>query len=289
MSKSIPRGKTQKKQKNHFPYEIAIPSYDRPETLRDKTLTLLKAYRIPTEKITIFLANDEQLDIYKRILHKETYGKLVVGIKGLMNVRNFISDYYPIGTPLVCFDDDLKGFLEYTETTPRKERPLRSLLAIIKRGFEECKKSNASFWGLYPVPNGFFMKPTVSTDLKFCIGSAWGCINPGTKGPKGVKLTMSEKEDYERTILYFLRDDAVVRLNFVSPITAYYKEPGGMQEENRKEKQKIAVAQLLKRYPDFVKENPKRKSGYPEIRLRTVKSKVSNTHEDSKSDMEMES
>ena len=55
-------GKTrhQTRKRNHFEYEIAIPSYKRPETLRDKTLTILKAYRIPADRITVFVANKEQ-------------------------------------------------------------------------------------------------------------------------------------------------------------------------------------------------------------------------------------
>ena len=262
MNKTIIKDKIQRRRKEHFPYQIAIPSYNRAETLRDKTLALLKAYRIPAEKITIFVANNEQEDIYKNVLSPNLYGKIIVGVKGLMNIRNFISDYYPIGTPIVNFDDDIKGFLEYSNDAKRNERPLKSLLGVIKYGFEECIKHGASLWGLYPVPNGFFMKETVSTDLKFCIGSTWGCINTG------IKLTMSEKEDYERTILYYLRDGLVIRLNNVSPITAYYKEPGGMQEEDRKEKQNEAVKTLLKRYPQFVTQNHSRKSGYPEIRIR---------------------
>jgi hypothetical protein len=107
------------------------------------------------------------------------------------------------------------------------------------------------------------MKPTVSTDLKFCVGSFWGCLNPGSE----VRLERSEKEDYERTIKFFIKDNCVVRLNFVSPKTAYYKEPGGMQTRKRLGHQQVAVRALLKKYPQFVKSNPTRKSGFPEIRL----------------------
>lgn len=260
-----------RQKKGQFPYQIAIPSYNRAETLRDKTLAMLKSYRIPADHITVFVADGDQKKLYKETLVPGTYGSIVVGIKGLMEVRNFISDYYPIGTPLVCFDDDLKGFIEYTEETARHEKPLRSLLGVIKRGFEECIKHGASLWGVYPSPNGYFMKPTVSTDLKICIGSAWGCINPGTKGSKGVKLTMSEKEDYERSLLYYLRDGHIIRLNFVSPLTAYFKEPGGLQEGDRKKRMRAAVDTLVKRYPDYIVENPRRKSGYAEILFRKQK------------------
>jgi hypothetical protein len=116
---------------------------------------------------------------------------------------------------------------------------------------------------VYPSANGFFMKPTVTTDLRFNIGSFWGCFNPG----KEIHLDRDEKEDYERTLKFFVRDGNVVRLNFVSPKTAYYKEPGGMHTRNRLKHQHVAVKALLKKYPQFVKSNPTRKSGFPEIRI----------------------
>jgi hypothetical protein len=273
MSKSI--HKTQRVSRTHFPFEIVIPSYKRQETLQEKTLAVLKEYRIPVNKITVFVANKDEEKIYKEYLDPKTYGKIVVAEKGLTNARNFISDYFPVGTLLVCMDDDIKGFLEYDASAPRKERPLRSLLGVMKRGFQECIKHGCRMWGVYSVPNGFFMKDTVSTDLKFLVGSFWGCVNPGTKGQTGVKMIMDEKEDYYRTIQYFLQDGKVVRLNFVAPKTAYYKESGGMQENpERKKKQEQAVKFLVTKYPEFVALNPTRKSGFMEIRLKDMREKL---------------
>jgi len=254
----------QTRKKNTFNYEVAIPSYKRPETLRDKTLTILKAYRIPADKITIFVANAEQESIYKKTLTSGTYGKIVVGVVGMGAIRNFISDYYPIGTRIVNIDDDIKGFLEYDATRPRKERPLRSLLAVIKQGFYECERAEAGLWGVYPVANGYFMKPKVSKDLRYIIGSFWGCINPG----KQIKVTLDDKEDYQRSILFYIKDKAVIRLNMVAPISSYYKEPGGMQEERTKTRVEKSARWIVKTYPEYAVLNPSKKSGYMEVRLK---------------------
>jgi hypothetical protein len=117
------------------------------------------------------------------------------------------------------------------------------------------------------------MKDTVTTDLRFIIGSFWGCVNPGLSPPDGVRLTLgSEKEDYQRTLQFWEADGAVVRLNFVSAKTAYYKEPGGMQEGDRVGKQRKTVKAMLKKWPQYIKMNPRRKSGYPEILLVKPKS-----------------
>jgi cellulose synthase/poly-beta-1,6-N-acetylglucosamine synthase-like glycosyltransferase len=72
-------------------YIIAIPSYKRAEILKEKTLTTLHKYKIPKEKIYVFVANKEEHDIYKESLDPSTYGHLVIGVPGLAAVRNFIS------------------------------------------------------------------------------------------------------------------------------------------------------------------------------------------------------
>jgi hypothetical protein len=245
-------------------YTIVIPSYKRAETCRDKTLALLHTYKIPSSQIVVVVANEEEEKIYKETLDPKTYGKIRVGLPGVASVRNWIFKNFPKGEKLVCCDDDIRGFIEYTPTTKRHEQPLRSLKDVIRRGFAECEKAKCSLWGVYPSANGYFMKPTVTTNLRFIIGSFWGCINPGEE----IMMERSEKDDYERSIKFYLKDGCVIRLNFVSPKTAYYKEPGGMQSRsNRLKHQHAAVKALAKKYPDFVKANTTRKSGFPEILL----------------------
>ena len=152
-------------------YTIVIPSYKRQKILQEKTLTTLKKYKIPKESIYVFVANQEEYDIYKEFLDPNTYGHLVVGVPGLAHVRNFISNYFPKGKKLVSCDDDIRGFIEFDATMKRKEKELVSLKKLIERGFKECKEKGANLWGLYPSANGFFMKDTVSYDLKFIIGN----------------------------------------------------------------------------------------------------------------------
>lgn len=253
-------------------YVVAIPSYKRAETLRDKTLMVLHKYGIEPSRIHVFVANDDEEKSYRMTLKEGTYGKIIKGIVGMGAIRNFISDYYPIGKKIVNIDDDIKGFLEFDGSVRRHEKPLVSLKKLIERGFKECEKTGSRLWGVYAVANGFFMKDKVSTDLKYVIGSFWGCINPGTKE---IKITLDDKEDYLRSILYYKADGAVVRLNMYAPISAYYKEPGGMQEERTKERIEKSARWLVKEYPDYATLNPNKKSGYMEVRLRdSTKSKT---------------
>lgn len=255
--------KTRKVRKSDW--VVAIPSYKRAESIQEHSLAVLKKYGIEPERIYIFVADKEEEADYKAKIPKNLYNKIVVAQKGVHNARNKINEYFPVGKKIVEMDDDIKAFIEFDPNTKRHEKPLISLKRIIERGFAEAEKHKARLWGIYATPNGFFMKDTVSTDLKFIVGCFWGMINPG----KEVHLDFSEKDDYLRTLLFYEKDGVVVRLNFVAPKTGYYKTPGGLQtNDKRKENQEVAVKELLRRYPDWVKRNPRRKSGFPEIVIR---------------------
>jgi hypothetical protein len=250
-------------------YVIAIPSYKRAETLRDKSLKLLHEYNIEPRRIYIFVANKEEEKVYKDILDPKSYNKIVVGVPKIGPQRNFISDYFPVGKPLVHMDDDVSAFIEWSATARRNETSLKDLKGLILKGFDACRKANCSLWGIYPTANGYFMKNEHTTDLRYVIGAFNGCFNPGTKGPKGVKLELEmDKEDYERSIRFYLRDGAVVRLRNVAPKTAYYTEKGGNQEFRTMKTVADGAKKLIKMFPELCSLNMTKKSGYPEIRLR---------------------
>lgn len=256
-----------RKQKSH--YIIAIPSYKRAETLRDKTLTTLKEHRIPAERIHVFVATPEEKDLYAKTLEAGTYGKLIVAIPGMAAVRNFITGYYPVGQRIVNIDDDIKGFLEFSETARRHEMPLRNLDGFIKRAFAQSQKTGFRLWGIYPVPNGFFMRAgEPSTDLKYIIGAFWGITNPGLDV---LKVTIDDKEDYLRSLIMYVADGGVLRFRDIAPKTAYYKEAGGMQEERTMNRVTKSAEALHKAFPDLTKLNATKKSGFLELRLRDAR------------------
>lgn len=242
---------------------VVIPSYNRVDILKAKTLKVLQEYKIPKSKIYVFVADEEQKKLYDEL--KDSVGHIIVGVKGLPEVRNFIFNYFPKGKPIVSFDDDVRGFIEYDPKAKRHEKKLGDLAGLFDRGFSECKKRGANFWGVYPSANGYFMKPTVTEDLRFIIGSFWGCFNP--KKDIHIDIGNGEKEDYQRTIQFWERDAKIVRINFVAVQTTTYGTPGGLQEGNRLARERKTVKAMLKKWPQYIKMNTRRKSGYPEIRL----------------------
>ena len=243
---------------------IAIPSYKRAETLRDKTLTLLKEQKVPRDKIHVFVANRDEAASYKATLDPTTYGHMHIAEPGMAAVRNYITRFFPVGKLIFNMDDDIRGFIEYSEGGKRNERPLRDLSAAITAGFAEAKRTGYRLFGFYPVANGYFMKPGATHDLRYIIGAVWGIVNPG----KILTVTIDDKEDYLRSVIMYLLDGGVIRFNNIAPQSAYYKEPGGMQETRTMNRIETSARAMVTAFPDLVKINLTKKSGMPEVRLR---------------------
>lgn len=280
-----------KKEQNTLnPYIIAIPSYNRPDLIQIKTLALLHRHGIPATKITIFVANQEQYDLYKSKVPAWLYNKLVIGVIGLRNQRNFIMDYYPEGSHIVQMDDDLDKIMELIieshgasanasasraskratrkiSKSTRRMQPIIDLNGFISRAFDICHKKGIFLWGVYPLANARFMSPKMTTDLRFIVGPFWGIIN---RHRPDLRLTINEKENAERTLQHYTIDGAVLRFNNIGIETRYYKNTGGMQDEgkDRKEEALKSVYYLHKKYPKLTKIYLGKKSGVPEIRMR---------------------
>ena len=101
-----------KNQKSPEDYIIAIPSYNRPDTLQKATLSVLKEYNIDPKRIYIFLGSKEQRKIYRNKLDKKTYNKLVIGKPGVRNIRNIMGSYFKDGTMVYFIDDDIYELFE---------------------------------------------------------------------------------------------------------------------------------------------------------------------------------
>jgi hypothetical protein len=229
---------------------VAIPSYNRVETLEKKTLNVLHKYKIAASRIYIFVANEEEKKRYET-LPKELYGHIIVAEKGLMNARNFITEYFPENKPILQMDDDIEGLYELADN---KLVPLESLANLINKGFELCKTNNMNLWGIAPVHNSFYLKPNISTNAKFIIGHFWGVINK-----KCVEITMDFKEDYERSLKFIEKDGGVIRFNYVAAKTRLGAK-GGLDKtaKERLEINKINSDKLVAEFPNLVRLNPRR-------------------------------
>jgi hypothetical protein len=242
-------------------YVVAIPSYNRSHNITDKVLTALQDGNVSPKKVYIFVANKAQGELYKEVIPENMYHKIVVGVLGITNQRNFISDYFPEGQYVVSLDDDITSL---QTIRGGKYVHIHDLDKFFKEAHKILKQQKLYIWGVYPVKSLMFMYNTISFDLKFLPGFTFGYINRHLK-----ELEMSSKikckEDVEQSILYYLLDGGVVRFNNVTPNQSQPRT-GGLGKESRHKINEEAANYLIKKYPDLVTIFH-RKNGLTELRL----------------------
>jgi len=248
-------------------YRVCIPSYRRAETLKKKTLRMLIEYNIPKDLIYIFVANLEELEEYVRVLGKEWYRNIVVGKKGMANIRNFITNYFEDGANLVMIDDDITDIYCF-------DSKLTILGEFIEWAFELLLENDCRLWGIYPVNNSYFMKPTITLGLQYVCGGLYGVINN-----RKLLVDINDKEDHLRSIQYFLEDGNNMRFNYIGIDTKGYSgKNGGMNTVGDRTNEIILEAsnKLVERYPEYAKLNMCKKNCKPDIKLTRIINKVIN-------------
>lgn len=243
-------------------YVVAIPSYKREEIINEKTLKMLKDGGVKASRIFIFVANEAERKIYEKTVHKELYGKLVVGKLGITKQRKFIVQYFAEGKYVISIDDDVEAVEEMVDS--KKLKRVKNLDSLFRRAYKDLKKHHLYMWGVYPVHNPMFMSKVAAkstNELKLIIGGMRGFI---VRHSKHLFPKAEEKEDYEESILYYLEDGGVLRYNHLTIKTRNHSE-GGLGT-NRQSVNKRSAKYLSKKYPDFITIF-QRKDGMTEVKL----------------------
>ena len=254
-------------------YQIAIPSYKRPETIKKKTLRVLSEYNIDPNRITIFVANGEELEAYTNSLLGTPYQKLVVGVPTIGAQRNFIERYYPEGTRLMMFDDDIEE-VQVKISEQKLGRVVDLEKEIIQQGFEECEKANAKTFGIYAASNAYFMKDRIYTKLCYIIASMFGVI---IEHSDDLARVTNHGEDYEYSIRQYIKNGSVVRLDNYTVKSNYYKEDGGLQTIRTKEYVYESIKTIADMFPNYCSMYIRESTGNAELRLKDTTEKVGAT------------
>ena len=255
-------------------FKIAICSYQRKNILFAKTFSLLKNLGVPLENVYIFVANSEEAEDYKAMGFK---CEIVVGHLGLANARNCAIDFFPEGQKILFLDDDISAFKildqQFVKDTSKPTSHKMSdceFIPLFNSYFDEIEKRKLFIFGVYPVANSMFMRLETTYDLRLLCGGAFGIIN--RKNMKNSIVLGDSKEDSLRSLQYFLKDRACMRVNKVSMITSNYKGKGGMNNMGRALKEKASCDWLVENYPQFFElKNPKKNSLYSEIKFKQKK------------------
>ena len=229
--------------------KICIASYERHDTICNKSLKVLLNAGYEPNEIDLFVANEDEYQKYKSVVPEGI--NIIIAVKGLKQVREFIFNHYDEGEHILSMDDDIEIIRQLDKQT-NKLVPVNNLKSIVECGFNECQKHGLKLWGLYPVQgNAFFMKNSkeITYDYKFIIGNFFGCINDKQMN----SLNVTNIDDFERSIRSYQLFSGSVRFNHYACKTNFKKNKGGAQSDpDRQSKIYDDMNLLLKLYPNML-------------------------------------
>ena len=243
-------------------YNVAIPSYRRLDVLEKKTLKTLSAGGVPKSAITIFLYDDVDFLEYSKKL--KGYKIIKTGIEDLAKRLNYISEYYAKGDYVILCEDDIRGLMKLKDA--KKLEELNDIDGFFKGAYNHLNQNKCYLWGVSPSDNPYFMKKEITTDFKFIIGVLFGYINRKTKD---LDVDISYRQDFQRSILYWIKDKKILRFNGITFKTTYRAKGGlGKLAEGRVEKERLASEELINRFPQYIRLNKRRnKNGGSEVQI----------------------
>ncbi len=243
-------------------YEVAVPTYNRPDLIQKATLAWLDRSVFPPERVTIWISGESQVPLYQSALPPKWWARTRVGVKGLMANRRFAElNHYPEGTRLLWVNDDM--FTVRRLAPGGKSLVEVTVQDVADRGFAECEARGAHLWGIYAVNNHFYMDERVHTDLRYVVGCFYGVIL--RKEPYLQPEFGDAKEDYERAMRFYSLDGRIVRMDAYAPKTIYYNSPEIFPNVETVERN---IRELERLWPQWVTRDHSKKGKYPEIRIK---------------------
>jgi hypothetical protein len=207
-------------------YLINIPSYQRSEVVASRTLSFLDKHNIDRERVTVWVANEQEFDTYRK--HLDTSWRIGVSEKGLVQSRCHYHQQAPKGTPILNIDDDISDLL--TSDGKRLQPFASNLDKFITEAFTMAEENNVKLWGINGAANAMFLKPQATVGLRYIIGAFFGSYAHDPIFNLDNREGQSSGEDFEATLMAFTRDGAVLRFDGISIKTAYFAS-GGIDAE----------------------------------------------------------
>lgn len=214
-------------------YQIAIPTYMRWRPVSEvskkrrfkdcdtpfilaHTLAMLMEQRIPLERVTLFVADEDEVQRYRAALRDSTWSevRIVISEPGNRNSRNFIYRYFPAGTYVVSMDDDLERVVwKITEGDTHMVRALPSggLERLIFDGHRQMTQHNAFLWGLNTSQNVRFMRLRGLSVRNGLINGYFNGFICRPDCPELLRTLTDSMEDAEFSVRHFAKDGVVLR------------------------------------------------------------------------------
>lgn len=243
------------------PYTVIIPTKGRYNKVKP-----LASLGLPRECFVLCVNDESEAEKYANA--NPGVEILISHKKGCMPNRNFLLDYYPVGSKIIMVDDDVEGLFE--QRGPGRQGLVKmtgdEIDNLIKKGFAMCETNGTKLWGVYPTFNHYFMSRTI-VPHGFIVGMWMGIIVSDERFDTNVKF----KDDYAFTCQHIIRFKKIVRFNYVCVKAQYLTNAGGSADFRTAEAIEKDVEYLIQKYPNFIQRNNKRKGNEILLKFRPVK------------------
>tara|TARA_R110002073_G_scaffold301493_1_gene468923 strand:+ start:1378 stop:2091 length:714 start_codon:yes stop_codon:yes gene_type:complete len=232
-----------------------IPSYQRAEQLKEKTLTYLELQGVDKKDIYIFVRTDDsKLSEYESI---EGINLVTTDIKGIGKTHNYITEYFDEGQFIIEIDDDLVNLIDNNKQSVNLQETIQKMKDIMT-------EENISYGGIYQCDNSMFMSSCkeYTTDLRYMLG-----LFRLRFIRKDIILETNYAEDFENAILHYLRDGKILKNNWLCGRTKNYAEGGCCGDGRNLDTEKADKEHLATKYTELTRLFI-RKSGITDLRLK---------------------
>jgi len=242
--------------------KFVIPSYQRYDKLKLLTLTYLNTHDIKKEDVYIFTrVDDTDLEKYLSLRDDGYNVEVLVGVRGIGNTHNYITNYFQENEYIVELDDDIIDIVD------KNRQSITSLKEIIDEMLSLMRMENISYGGLYQVDNNMFMsgQKNYTTDLRYLLG-----IFRIRKIDKSIVLKTNYSEDFENCILHYIKDGKILKNNWLCAKTKNYADGGCNGDGRDFNTEKEDKVYLSNKHPEYCKLF-QRKNGRWDLRLKHYK------------------
>ncbi|CAJ1442592.1 unnamed protein product [Effrenium voratum] len=265
-------------------YEVVVPTYRRwlstQEVTRKKrfqtssrpfilehTLAFLSREGVPKQKVTLFVANEEEEQEYRKAIQESEWAevRIQVSLPGIRDSRNFIYKFFPAGTYVVSLDDDMEGIQwkirEGSKISACMELlPPGAFIKIIYDAYQRMQDVGGYLWGLSTCQNPHFISlDDVSTRNGLVNGYLHGFICRPDAAHDLLRRLPDAVEDAEFSVRHFAKDRVVLRYRMYAGMTSPYSNGGGLQSkfnaragDVRKTEEWYGAQQLHQLFPTLI-------------------------------------
>jgi hypothetical protein len=241
-----------------------IKSHKRVDRFRQKTYEkVILNYGFDLSKVYVFVSLDEDVELYTKAYPEINIVKAPLGVAG---VDNFITDYFPEKQKIIYMNDDVTQICEVSPDNKFIPVAKDKLHTLCDNMFSVMETNDITYAGFYPVVNTMFMTNGNEVKTSLClIMDPFSLVINNQK----VRVTISDKSDFEKSILHYQDKGALLRYNRVAFKAEYYGKVGGFQGRNQQTELNTAN-ELMKKYPFYVAGVNVKKEGKTSLKLKSL-------------------